>query len=158
MLAAVIVSALFNAGFAQQAEVANTEPHYKQGKTLNHISIRAIRDFHSMFGDTFDEDWYKVGNGYIAKFTENNMKVRVDFDRNGNWLSTVKIMTEKQMPRQVRNKVKSIYFDYTITLVMEIENKEDKIYVVNLEGETTWKKVKVSDGEMIELEDYNKAP
>ena len=158
MLTALIASALFNSTFAQQASMASIDPGTKYGKALNNISTRAIRDFHHSYTDVYDEQWYPVMYGFIAKFTLNNIKTRVDYDKQGNWLSTTRFLSESQMPREVRRRVKSVYFDDSITLVLEIENKEDKVYIVNLEGQTTWKKVRVSNSELIELEDYNKTP
>jgi hypothetical protein len=52
--------------------------------------------------------------------------------------------------------VKSTYYDCEITLVEEINSGTQVMYIVHLEDETTWKKVKVSDGTMEILEDFNK--
>lgn len=156
MLTACLAAAICNTTFAQEASVARVEPEFTHGRALNNISTRAIRDFHKAYREVFDEEWYSVQNGFIAKFTRNNIKTRVDYDKQGNWLSTMRILNERQIPREVRNRVKSVYFDDAITQVEEIQNKDDKVYLVHLEGETTWKIVRVSEGEMTVLEDYNK--
>ena len=156
MLTACLVAAIFNTTSAQEVSVASAEPEFTHGRALNNISIRAIRDFHKLYRDVFDEDWYSVSNGYIAKFTRNDIRTRVDYDKKGNWLSTIRFMNERQVPRDVRNRVKSVYFDDIIKQVEEITNKEDKVYLFHLEGENTWKIVRVSEVEMTVLEDFNK--
>jgi hypothetical protein len=155
MLTACLAAAIFNTTFAQEVSVARVDPEFTHGRALNNISTRAVRDFHRTYREVFDEEWYSVINGYIAKFTRDNIKTRVDYDKHGNWLSTIRYMNERQMPRDLRNRVKSVYFDDRITQVEEIQNKEDKVYLIHLEGESTWKVVRVGE-EMTVLEDYNK--
>ncbi len=53
--------------------------------------------------------------------------------------------------------VKSQYYDYTITLVEEIEvPMKPLVYVVHMEDSATLKNVRVSDREMEVLEEYKK--
>jgi hypothetical protein len=52
--------------------------------------------------------------------------------------------------------VKSNYYDYTITVVQEITLHSQTIYLVHMQDETTWKVLKVADGEMSIIEDFNK--
>jgi hypothetical protein len=61
------------------------------------------------------------------------------------------------MPRDIRGIVKSQYYDYTITVVDEIEERmKPLVYVVHLEDSTTLKYVRVCDREMEVLEEYKK--
>ncbi len=54
--------------------------------------------------------------------------------------------------------LKSQYYDYTITLVEEIETPmKPLVYVVHMEDSTTLKNVRVSEKEMEVLEEYKKS-
>jgi hypothetical protein len=61
------------------------------------------------------------------------------------------------MSRDIRAQVKSTYYDYTITLVEEIEQINNPlVYLVHLADASTWKIVSVCDGEMETVQDFRK--
>jgi hypothetical protein len=61
------------------------------------------------------------------------------------------------MPRDVRGMVKSEYYDYTITVVEEIEERmKPLVYVVHLEDSTTLKNIRVCERDMEVIEEYKK--
>jgi hypothetical protein len=62
------------------------------------------------------------------------------------------------MPREIRGIVKSQYYDYTITLVEQIEETHKPlVYVVHLEDAATLMNVRVSEREMEVMEEYVKS-
>ena len=64
---------------------------------------------------------------------------------------------EEKLPHEIRGLVKSTYYDYDIYLITEVNRNEKIAYVVKMEDKTSWKTVKVVDGEMEVLEDYTKS-
>jgi hypothetical protein len=98
-----------------------------------------------------DSKWYEASYGFVAKFSSNQIHYRVDFDKNGNWLSTIRTYDETKLPTDTKSLVKNSYPGYTITLVEEIQMSAGSItYIVHLEGGTDLINVRVRENEMDE--------
>lgn len=122
------------------------------------VSSKAIKHFNKTFKNVADEKWYEMPDGYRANFTQKDIRCRLDYDKNGTWMHTIKYYDEKKLPVEVRRVVVSSYLDYSIRTVEEIEAPHDvKFYVIHLEGEKDWINIKVSDNEITELEKIKKS-
>ena len=120
------------------------------------INSRAKRDFRRSYPDVDDAQWYAFKDGFAAKFNDDGSEHMVTYNRIGDWQYTISNYDEKKLDENVRALVKSTYYDYTITLVQEITLHDQTIYVIHMQDATTWKTLKVADGEMSILEDFNK--
>jgi hypothetical protein len=120
------------------------------------INTKAMRDFKKTYPNVDGEKWYSFKDGFAAKFSEDGIQHMVTYNRIGDWLYTISYYDEKQLPSETRAMVKGTYYDYKITLVEEITLRQQTIYLVHIEDETTWKTVRVSDSEMTVIEDFNK--
>ena len=69
---------------------------------------------------------------------------------------TIIYYDEKKLPPEVRAIGKSTYYDYSITRVDEIHVNSQIIYQVHMQDENTWKNIRVCDGSIEVVEDYNK--
>jgi hypothetical protein len=135
----------------------NSQPPKKESVFLNDISMRAARDFEKKFGKVADKQWYKAGDGYVVKFTISSILHRSVYNSRGIWIYTIKYYNESIMPRAVRAQVKGTYYDCTITQVEEIEQPDGPvIYMVHMYDATTWKNVRLWDGEMEVVEEFDK--
>jgi hypothetical protein len=124
----------------------------------NLISSKAVKNFHKEFTPPSGETWFYTEGGFVAKFTQDGIETRVDYDKKGNWMHTIRTYDEYKLPEDVRHLVKSSYYDYNITQVQEIEMPRDSFtYIVHLEGKTTLINVKVINGEMEEWEKFDKS-
>ncbi|WP_315820917.1 hypothetical protein [Paraflavitalea speifideaquila] len=117
----------------------------------NDIHIRAVRHFKQTFPEAQDERWYIIQNGFMAKYKVGDTQVRLDYDRRGNWLYTIRYLTEKKLPREVRALVKSTWYDHTICSAEEIQTSNQFIYILHLNQGDDWKLIRVADGEMSEI-------
>lgn len=123
----------------------------------NNINIRAVRDFVKRNKSVTDAAWAVIDDGFVVKYSGNQRHCRTVYSKSGNFLYTIRQFDEAQMPRDVRRIVKSRYFDYTITLVEEIERPFKPLaYYIHMEDATTIVNVQVSDGEIETVEDYIK--
>src|SRR5262245_49620887 len=84
-----------------------SEPAY-----FNNISSRAVRDFLMNFPEVSYENWFCTPDLFVAMFTLNDINYRVDYDRKGNWIETFRTYGEADLPDDVRQGVKSSYYDY----------------------------------------------
>lgn len=127
---------------------------------MNKIHVKAVRDFLKRGNEAINPEWMAVETGFVVKYTDKNKSnCRTVYNNKGGFSYTIRQYYENKMPRDVRAVVKSQYYDYTITLVEEIEElSRPVVYVVHMEDATTLKNIRVSDREIDVLEEYNKAP
>jgi hypothetical protein len=119
---------------------------------------KAVKKFEKTFKNVTCEKWYEMPDGYRVIFMAKDVRSRIDYDKNGTWMHTIKYYDEKNLPMDVRRLVVNSYLDYSIRTVEEIEAPRDiKFYVIHLEGETDWINIKVSDNEINELEKIKKS-
>lgn len=124
---------------------------------LNAIHVKAVRDFARHYGNSNEAKWYVVKNGFIARFKSEEKNHMVAYNEHGKWMFTISQYDEFKLPSDVRATVKSNYYDYTITLVEEVQSSGRTFYIVHMEDEKTWKNLKIEDGEMEIMEDFNKS-
>jgi hypothetical protein len=123
----------------------------------NNINIRAVRDFLKKNKTAIDAEWRVIDNGFVVKYSCGNKSCRTVYNKKGDFIYTIRQYNEAQMPRDVRTVIKSRYFDYTITLVEEIDRPSKPIaYVVHLQDATTLMNVQVCEGEIEVVGDYTK--
>ncbi len=123
----------------------------------NDIRSVALRHFMSAYGESLNADWNLTRFGYRAEFKKEEIKYLVDYNKGGFWISTIRFYSEKQMPRDIRRIVKSVYFDYEIELVSEVNYGKHVVYHINIQDETSLKKLIVMDGEMTVEAEYTRA-
>ena len=63
---------------------------------------------------------------------------------------------EDKLPRPVWYLVKSVYYDYSIVWINQIQTINKTIYVVHLDGKDTYKNIRVCNDEMDVLEEIRK--
>jgi hypothetical protein len=122
----------------------------------NQVNSKALREFEKSYGTVGNEKWYLLSNGYLAEFSAGNIKTAAVFDKKGNWAFAIVYYGEKELPDEVRAIVKKTYYDYTIHSVEELHVGESLAYIIHMDNETTWKNVKVADGEMELIQDFQK--
>ena len=124
----------------------------KSKSTVDNASranIKAVNDFNKRFNSASGAWWVADENGFMSYFKEEGFTQRVCYDRKGNWMYSMIYYNESKLPKDVRNAVKSTYYDMSIVLVKEIKTTKGKVYVLNLEDKTTIRIIKVNDeGEM----------
>jgi len=142
------------------AENASEPTYYTPGNSdkITNITMRAIRHFLVHFGEVSNEIWYSTPDLFVAMFTLNDIDYRVDYDRKGNWIETYRTYNETKMSQELRQSVKSSYWDYHIYLVQEIEQPRHPVtYIVHLENKTKLINLQISDGIIFEWQKFNKS-
>lgn len=146
------------ASFRNLSLVTETPSARPTSGYLNNISTRAMRDFNHTYKEAVDTRWFVLKDGYTATCTLNNIPASMVYDRRGNWVYTIEYQKERDMPSDVRRVVKSTYYDYSISQVEKINYRRmEPIYWVHLQDAQTLKIVKVTDGVMEVMEDYQKS-
>jgi hypothetical protein len=121
-------------------------------------AVKSARTFLQMFGDAKNEKWYPLPGGSLARFDEQGIAYRVVFNKKGNWVYTLKQYTEKELPAEIRARIKSTYYDYPIGWVKEVNQLQSIVYLIHIENDQEWKTIRVADGETEVAEHYYKTP
>ena len=124
---------------------------------LSEINSKAIRDFSLDYKNVSDAVWTKSENGFAVYFTNEGIKTRVQYNKRGNRLGVIRDYGEDRMPREIRNLVKSVYYDYSIYLINEVTVDARTGYVVKLQDKTSLIEIKIVDGVMEVMKEYVKS-
>ena len=129
------------------------------GRQLENVglSVDELKDFQERYNNIKNAMWFSDQNGFESYFVQNGFGNRVYYGKKGHWLYSLILHTEHELPSDVRASIKSIYFDFAITLVEEVQTNYGVFYIVNLEDKSNIKILKVSDlGEIYILLQINK--
>ena len=114
-------NSLISATFEKTSEAKITE-----------VNIRAMRDFSRSFKNAPETKWFKTDKGYIASFSENGKNTKIVYDNRGQRNYSIISYPESKLNRQIRNRVKSVYFDATIIGVHQFEFDNKTIHVIKM--------------------------
>lgn len=127
-----------------------TGPHNKPGQNV-------LRNFERKFENVSGARWYESSFGFVIKFNIGGIDYRVDLDKNGNWLRTIRSYEEMKLPEKERRFINHSYNGYSISFVREIELPfQPLIFVVNLEGKNDIIQVRISGEETEEFQKISK--
>ncbi len=114
----------------------------------NDINIKAVRNFIRLFENVTNKKWYTVSDGYFASFTKDEVETKVAFDAKGNWHCTLTTYNENQMPHDIRDMVKSRYYDFNIMVAYEIRHERGIVYIIKISDATKIKTLRIIDDEI----------
>jgi hypothetical protein len=142
-------SATGNATAATEAAIAPVFHH-----TGVYVKAKVMRSFLMQFKDITDVNWTIVADRYFAFFTMAGKPYRAMFDSNGFLVYTLFTGTEKELPKDIRQLVKSNYVEYTIGTVWEIKKDGQSTWIINLEDPDNLVVVCAADDTLNELHHY----
>ena len=125
--------------------------------TFRNIPIKAVRSFKTAWQYVDNESWYEVPDGYRARFTQDGVLYLVTYNKKGKWMHTMRQYDETRLDREVRREVKTVYYDYNIMLVEEIELPMKPLtYIIHMEDSTSFLNIRICNGEMDVMTEINK--
>jgi len=123
------------------------------------ISPKALKDFAKKYKNVINESWQKNKDEFTISFLSCGVSNMVYYSTKGMWLGNVKGYSEDRLPHDIRGAVKSVYYDYSITYVNEVETVDSHgipTYVIHLEDKNNIKLIRISGGEMETFKEYIK--
>ena len=122
----------------------------------NDVNVKAVKNFTKQFGANNQANWYQTSDAFVADFTENSIETKVVYDLKGNWHSMLRTYSEDKMPFDVRDLVKSTYYDFGIMVVYEITHADNVTYILKIEDSKKIKTLRVRDGNMEVISEYTR--
>jgi len=134
---------------------ANVTTTLHPPEALN-ISTKALQSFDHLFGKSQFVNWSAAGKNYLITFSLENKKYRALLNKNGFLVYSICYGTEKDMPASIRKIVKSMYYDYTINMTMQVNQQNRSIWLVFLEDSHQFLTVRIENDELEEVQQMDK--
>ena len=122
----------------------------------NEINGKAVRNFIREYKNVAEAKWYISPNGFVVHFSSENIQNWIYYTKKGDFEFMLRHYNEVKLPAEIRHRVKSNYYDFSIYHVSEIRYNGKTAWYVTIEDKTCWKKIKVLDSEMEVVEVYSK--
>lgn len=128
-------------------------PNYR-----NNISTRAVRNFMENFESVSNETWFNAEDRFLVTFKLDDVHYRVDYDKRGDWIQTIRSYDQFKLPPAIRDMINSSYRGYHIFLVQEVEIPLHPVnYFIHLDGEGRLINLRIFNSEIQELENFKKS-
>jgi len=112
---------------------------------------KVLSSFNTLFGNARNVIWTTYGKNLPYVYFETPEKThRAAFDKNARLVYTLSYYHEEQLPYTVLFQVKDAYYGKSIFSVTEVNVSDKTAYLIILEDKTTWRHIKVLDGEITE--------
>ena len=120
--------------------------------SLDMVNAKALKDFKKHY-KTDVEKWEEGVECITSTYLSDDCRHVIYYDKKGNWIASIKMYEEDQMPKDIRGLVIAKYYDYKIVAAEEVETMQTSVrdakptYIVTIKGE--------SDIKLIRIYDYN---
>lgn len=112
------------------------------------INKKIQKSFTGYFAGITGQKWSMAGNNFHTSFYTNGIPSSALFDKHGDLIYAITYLQENEMSSDIRKIVKSEYYDYMITLAIEVKQNERDIWIVNMKNDSTHITVRLEDGEI----------
>ena len=115
---------------------ANVDP------TVDNVNEKVLRAFQETFPVVNEVKWKEYSNYYTVSFKQHNIQSEVRYDKEGNFLSSLRYYQEDMLPLSVLHQIKKKYSTKSIFGVTELIVGTDVAYFIKLEDAKSWLTVK----------------
>lgn len=118
---------------------------------------KVLKIFNATFISPQEVTWYDHADYYDVSFVQAGIRSSVKYDKEGNFMSSIRYYGEQNLPINVVCQLKKKYASKKVYGVTEVTNSDIINYFVKLEDEKNWITVRVSgNGQMTSIEKYKK--
>ena len=122
------------------------------------ISDKMLQTFKQTFPDAQQVVWSEQGDKYTVNFRQGDILSKVEYDKDGNFLNSLRYYSEKNLPVTILCRLQKRFSDKKVFGVTEMATDSSVEYYIKLEGENDWITVRSNiDGNMQVVEKYKKA-
>jgi len=122
------------------------------------VNEKVLKVFESTFPSVTDLKWKEYQEYYSASFRQNGTLTEVRYDKEGNFLSSLRYYKEEMLPLSVLTQVKKAYSKKSVFGVTELTVGTTVTYFIKLEDDKNWLTVKADQvGNMSVVEKFRKA-
>jgi hypothetical protein len=115
---------------------ANVDP------SVDNVNEKVLRAFQETFPVVENVKWKEYDAYYTVSFRQHAIQSEVRYDKDGNFLSSLRYYKEDMLPLSVLHQLKKKYANKSIFGVTELIVGSDVAYFIKLEDAKTWMTVK----------------
>lgn len=122
------------------------------------ISDKLLKAFKQTFPDAQQVKWAEQEDKIMVNFKQGDVLTKIEYDKEGNFLSSLRYYSEKNLPVNILCRLQKKYGDKKVFGVTEMTTDTVVEYYIKLEDENNWITVRSNaDGNMQVIEKYKKA-
>jgi hypothetical protein len=122
------------------------------------ISDKLLQVFSKTFPDAKQVKWVEEPDRYTVSFKQNDILTKVEYDKDGNFVSSLRYYSEKNLPVTVLCQIQKKYSGKTIFGVTETATESNTQYYIKMVDDHYWMTIRSdADGNMQVVEKYKKA-
>lgn len=122
------------------------------------INEKLLQSFKATFPNAQQVKWLEQSDKVTVNFTQNGILTKIDYDKDGNFVSSLRYYTEKNLPVNILCKLQKKYADKKVFGVTELTTDASVEYYIKLEDDKNWITVKSNtDGNLQVIEKFKKA-
>ena len=121
------------------------------------ISDKLLQAFQQTFPDASQVKWVEGPESYQVTFRQNNILTKVEYDKDGHFVSSLRYYSEKNLPVSVICQLQKKYAGKSVWGVTELSTETSTEYYVKLVDDNNWYTVRSdAEGNMMTVEKYKK--
>jgi hypothetical protein len=124
--------------------------------STTNVSEKVSDAFSKEFTEAENPRWYKLNKNYLVTFIEKDMDNKALFKKNGYMIYHIAYGKEQNLPDDVRKLIKSNYVDFDITNTFNVHQDKRNIWIANLEDAKKLVIVRIEEGAIEEVGNYDK--
>ncbi|MGN6617712.1 MAG: hypothetical protein ACTHJ5_11110 [Ilyomonas sp.] len=118
---------------------------------------KLLKAFNSSFPNAHNVKWHEDDKGFLASFKESDMLVKVNYDKNGEFVSSLRYYPENKLPLNVLMSLKKRFPEKQIFGVTEVTTVDAVNYYVKMQDDKRWYTVKSdANGNLQVVEKFKK--
>jgi|SRR6185437_1166577 len=122
------------------------------------ISDKLLQAFKHTFPDAREVRWIEQADKYTVNFKQGDVLTKVEYDKDGNFLNSLRYYSEKNLPVNILCRLQKKYADKSVFGVTEMTNDSFVEYYIKMQDAQNWYTVHSdSEGNMRVVEKYKKA-
>jgi uncharacterized protein YjiK len=122
------------------------------------VNEKVLKSFKQTFNTAEQVKWEEFRDYYTVSFVNSGIRSKVNYDKDGNMLSSIRYYSPNMLPLNVIGKLKKQYPSQSLYGVTEITYGDETVYYVKLEDAKNWTTVKIdNEGSCQVYEKFKKA-
>jgi hypothetical protein len=142
---------------AQDTVAVQTLPPITITATQKKVPEKVWSSFHSYFANAQYPKCYEINKEYLIKFMTDENVNHALFTKKGEFVYHISFGHENSMPEEVKDAVKSVYYNYQITRAIKVTDGTRLVWVVNLEDAKHLILARTENGEVEEVQRLKKS-
>lgn len=125
--------------------------------TQKTVPEKVWNNFRAYFANAENPKWFGVNKDFLIRFMTDEDLNHALFTKRGNLVYHISFGYETSMPKDIRDQVRSTYYDYNITRAIKVTEANRLIWVINLEDAKNLILVRLENGDMEEVQRFKKS-